>query len=422
MTETLFRREVLEARQGQWLGTILLTGGRTQRLFALFAALAVAGVVALLFTAEMPRRAHLIGWLMPREGLARVFAPQPGVVSQLLVHEGQRVRQGQTLMVISTELRSASLGATSEQVARTLQAQRLAYQGELQQLDLLQSKEESGLRARIRALTDEESYLTAEIAAQQKRLDLARANEAKIRSLREQGIVSDQQMQQSRDVALEHETTLKGLQRTRARTISDRAGLEGELAQLPFRIASQKSAIERSTAQIDAEIAEAETRRGIAIVAPQSGTVSSLQVERGGRADTSAPLLSIVPNAASLVAQVFAPSRAIGFLRPGQLVYLQYDAFPYQRFGHHQGRIGNVSRAPVSPAELPQQLTALSSPAGEPLYRITVDLPSQSLRFQNERLPLQPGMRLEADVVIERRKLITWIIDPLLTVRSKWNQ
>lgn len=422
MTETLFRREVLEARQGQWLGTVLLTEGAAQRLFALFALISIAGVVALLMIAEMPRRAHVVGWLMPREGLARVFAPQSGVVSQLLVQEGQRVRQGQTLLVISTELRSAALGATSEQVARTLHAQRSAYEMELQQLELLQTREASGLQTRIRALNDEESYLSAEIAAQQKRLDLARSNESKIRALREQGIVSEQQMQQSRDGSLEHETTLKGLQRTRARTISDRAELEGALAQLPFRSATQKSAIERSIAQIDAEIAEAETRRGIAIVAPQSGTISSLQVERGGRADTSAPLLSIVPNASSLVAQVFAPSRAIGFMRPGQTVYLQYDAFPYQRFGQHQGRISSVSRAPVSPAELPQQLTAVPAASGEPVYRIVVNLPSQSLRFHEERLALQPGMRLEADVVLEHRKLIMWIIDPLLSVRSKWSQ
>lgn len=422
MTETLFRREVLEARQGQWLGTVLLTEGTAQRLFALFALLSIAGVVALLVIAEMPRRAHVVGWLMPREGLARVFAPQPGVVSQLLVQEGQRVRQGQTLLVISTELRSAALGATSEQVARTLRAQRSAYEMELQQLELLEAREASGLRTRIRALNDEESYLSGEIAAQQKRLDLARSNESKIHALREQGIVSEQQMQQSRDGSLEHETTLKGLQRTRARTISDRAELEAALAQLPFRSATQKSAIERSIAQIDAEIAEAETRRGIAIVAPQSGTISSLQVERGGRADTSAPLLSIVPNASSLVAQVFAPSRAIGFMRPGQTVYLQYDAFPYQRFGQHQGRISSVSRAPVSPAELPQQLTAVPAASGEPVYRIVVDLPSQSLRFHEERLALQPGMRLEADVVLEHRKLIMWIIDPLLSVRSKWSQ
>lgn len=422
MTETLFRREALEARQGQWLGTVLLTEGIAPHLFAIFALLAIAGVMALLLFAEMPRRAHVVGWLMPREGLARVFAPQPGVVSQLLVQEGQRVRQGQTLLVISTELRSAALGATSEQVTRTLRAQRSAYESELQQLDALEGRESSGLRARIKALNDEENYIAGEIAAQQKRLDLARVNESKIRALREQGIVSDQQMQQSRDSSLEHETTLKGLQRTKARTISDRAELEAALAQLPFRSATQRSSIERSIAQIDAEIAEAETRRGIAIVAPQSGTISSLQVERGGRADTTAPLLSIVPNASSLVAQVFAPSRAIGFLRPGQSVFLQYDAFPYQRFGHHEGTISSVSRAPVSPAELPQQLTAVSAAAGEPVYRIIVDLPSQSLRFHDERLPLQPGMRLEADVVLEHRKLVMWIIDPLLSVRSKWSQ
>lgn len=359
---------------------------------------------------------------MPRDGLARIFTPQPGVVSKLLVSEGQRVQQGQTLLEISTELRSVALGATNEQITRTLAQQKVAYEGEIQQLHSLEAKETLGLKRRIRALSDETSLLEAEIRAQQKRVDLAKNNENRLLPLRTQGIVSEQQLQQARDATLEQETALKSLQRAKARTISDHAELEGELAQLPFRFAGQRSALERNIAQLEAETAQAEMRRGIAIVAPQSGTVSSLQVELGGRADVAAPLLSIVPEESTLVAQVFAPSRAIGFLRSGQPVHLQYDAFPYQQFGHHEGRISSVAWAPISPADLPPQLNSLSTPTGEPLYRITVELPSQHLSYQSKQLPLQPGMRFEADVVLERRRLISWMLDPLLTVRAKWNQ
>jgi hypothetical protein len=40
-----------------------------------------------------------------------------------------------------------------------------------------------------------------------------------------------------------------------------------------------------------------------------------------------------------LQAEIYIPSRAIGFVKPGQEVRLLYDAFPYQRFGAYRGRV-----------------------------------------------------------------------------------
>jgi membrane fusion protein len=51
-----------------------------------------------------------------------------------------------------------------------------------------------------------------------------------------------------------------------------------------------------------------------------------------------------------------------------------------------------------------------------------VSLESQMITAYGQSLPLQPGMQLEADVVIERRRLIEWILDPLFTLTGKWNR
>src|SRR5512132_1634963 len=123
----------------------------------------------------------------------------------------------------------------------------------------------------------------------------------------------------------------------------------------------------------------AEARRRIVIPAPQDGTVTAIQAEPGGRADTTVPLLSIVPTGSKLEAQLFSPSRAIGFVRPGQRVRLRYQAFPYQKFGQYEGIVAFVSRSAISPGELTQQLAGLTSlyRANEPVYCITVSLAHQ---------------------------------------------
>jgi membrane fusion protein len=80
----------------------------------------------------------------------------------------------------------------------------------------------------------------------------------------------------------------------------------------------------------------------------------------------------------------------------------------------------------LSPGELPPQLASLTSlignaagAAAEPIYRITVDLARQSVTAYGAQVPLQPGMALEADVALERRRLFEWVLDPLYAVTGQ---
>jgi membrane fusion protein len=135
-------------------------------------------------------------------------------------------------------------------------------------------------------------------------------------------------------------------------------------------------------------------------------------------------VLSIVPAGAKLQAQLFSPSRAIGFVHPGQHVLLRYQAFPYQKFGYYEGVVADISRSAVNPAELSHQLAGLSSlfTPNEPIFRITVSLAKQTVLAYGKPVPLQPGMQLEADVLIESRRLIEWVFDPLFTLTGTWHR
>jgi membrane fusion protein len=126
-----------------------------------------------------------------------------------------------------------------------------------------------------------------------------------------------------------------------------------------------------------------------------------------------------VPSGATLEAHLYAPSRSVGFVRAGQQVLLRYRAYPYQKFGHHRGVISSVSRTAIDPSELPAGFAAAGAPA-EPLYRITVRLERQFVSAYGEDVRLQPGMQLDADVVLERRRLYEWVLDPIYALTGTW--
>ena len=98
---------------------------------------------------------------------------------------------------------------------------------------------------------------------------------------------------------------------------------------------------------------------------------------------------------------------------------LRYQAFPYQKFGHQSGRVLQVAKAPLQPSELAAMPLAGGAASGEPLYRITVQLDKQDVAAYGSTQALAPGMQLDADVVLDRRRLIEWIFEPVLGIASR---
>ena len=418
----LFRAEVLAERQSHWLGTVLLTPRLSHRCFVVFATLAAAAVLGLLFTADFTRTARINGWLMPQEGLVRVFAPRPGVVTALYVKEGVEVRKGDRLLALSAELQSAALGATQAEIARSLRLRRQNLLEEQHRQERLLAQQQRALTSRISVLRSEQAQIEREIALLKSRVGIAVHSFDLHRSLRDQGFVSDMKLQQVEAEKLEQYARVGALERQQITMRRELIALESELQDLPFRTKREIAATERNIAEVEQELAQAEAQREIVVLAPQDGVATSILAEPGGNAGIAGPLLSIVPAGTVLEAHLYSPSRAVGFVRPGQRVLLRYQAYPYQKFGHYDGVVASVSRSAVSPGELPPQLAGFggSRETNEPVYRITVTLTSQTVTAYGEQVPLQPGIQLEADVAIDKRRLIEWMLDPLYTLTGKW--
>jgi membrane fusion protein len=419
----LFRPEVLAARQTQWLGTVMLAPRASFRLFTLFAVLAAAAIVALLSLGQFTRTSRVNGWLLPQEGLIRVQAPRPGIVVSLGVKEGSQVRVGDRLLTLSDELQSARLGPTQAQITQRLDERRASMAEERRQQRRLLAQQDRALANRVATLRSEGEQIDREIGLLRERVAIAARSEALHRKQHDEGFISEMRLQQVQSELLEQRARLAAAEGSRLAKARERMNVEAERADLPLKLGRDTALLDRSIAQLEQERAEAEARREIVVVAPHDGTVTAIHAVLGAKADTGTPLLSIVPPTSRLEAHLYAPSRAIGFVRPGQRVQLRYQAFPYQRFGHHEGVVAAVSRAALSPGELPAQLAGLTSltgaaagAGGEPIYRITVSLASQSVTAYGAQVPLQPGMALEADVALERRRLFEWVLDPLYAV------
>lgn len=420
-SDKLFRAEAVAEQRDRWLGTVLILPKLSHTVLTALAVLIAGGAIGLLTFGEYTRKARISGWLAPEQGLIQIVAPISGVLTRVHAQEGLQVEAGTPLAVLSVERRSEALGATQGEVVRQLRTRRDSLLVERDRHAALSAKQAAVLTARLSAIETEARNIEKEFALQRDRLELAERAAVRQRALRERHLATENTWLAAQEDALDQALALQTLERTRMTVARTRLEVEAALAEVPLREQMQLAEIDRAAAALEQQLAEAEAHREIVITAPERGTVTALQSALGSSVDPDKPLMTLVPAGSNLEAQLYGPSRAIGFVRSGQQVLLRYHAYPYQKFGQYAGVVKNVSRTTIGPAELsglPAEHPGLR-PVGEPLYRITVTLASQTALAYGEKAPLQPGMQLEADVAIETRRIYEWVLDPLYSLTGR---
>jgi membrane fusion protein len=353
---------------------------------------------------------------VPERGVLRLVAPQEALLLERRVAEGSHVRTGDVLFVLSLD-RAAASGDTQAAVQRSLSARELSLDKAAAQQQALTDSQWATLTRRLADMQREQAALGAELALAQQRIQLAEEARARVESLRNDNFVSNAQVQAKTEDLLGLQAQRQALERQRSAHVREMAALEAQRRDLPLDNARKLGEIERDRAELAQLGAESEARRRLVVRAPQDGVVSGLIAQPGQTVTPGVALASLVPAGAKLQAHLYAPSSAVGFLRAEQPVLLRYDAFPYQKFGSQQGRIEQVSLAPLSGTELAGPSAPLS--VREPMYRIAVTLARQDIAAGAEVRPLVPGMQLEADVPIERRRLYEWLFAPVLGVAKR---
>lgn len=418
---SLFRPEVIEGRQQAWLGSIQLVRPVPLALLTLFVFVAAVLVGVFLVEGRYTRKAHVTGYLVPDRGVLRLVPPQAGRVAQSHVTEGQSVRQGDLLFILSVD-RSTLEGDTQATVLQSLAARRASLQEATRRAARLREEQAEALDRQIAHMRQELAQMDAEAEVYRQQLALKEQELAQYESLKDANFVSPAHLRTKKAEVLEVRAKLQGLAVRRATSLRDMAAVESRRRELPLQAMGSLGEIERELALLDEAAAENEARRQVVIRAPEDGIVTAVLADKGDSVSPGAALASLLPADAKLQAQLFAPSSAVGFVRPGQQVQLRYQAFPYQKFGHHVGRVLRVSRTPLHASELanlPLPESLKEAPAAEPLYRITVVVDQQSVQAYGQPHPLVAGMQLEADVMLDRRRLIEWIFEPLLSLTGR---
>lgn len=411
MKTSLFRSEALHARTYQWAGNVVLAHPIPLRAAALISALLLATFGCFLSMGQYTRKVRVTGSLVPTTGAIKVVAPQFGRVQSCQVREGETTAVGRVMFELSAQ-RSSEGGDLDQRIEVALASRRESMtQEKVLQIQQLRHREQS-LQARQTLGQAEISRLIQERKLQDARIASAEDMYKRYVTLRRQGFVSELQLSQIENDYNEQLARRQTLERNSLATQRDLLQLQEDAQEIDGQIHLNEAQTARNVASVEQEMAEHQGRSRIQVLAPVSGTVTALPFEPGQSVQAGATLATILPAGSKLEAHLMVPSRAIGFVEAGQHVLLRMAAFPYQKFGSISGVIQRVERSPIG--ESTDTGTAATSQA-EPVYRVMVTLEEQAVKAYGKQQPFRAGMTLEADIRQDRRRLIEWIVDPILS-------
>ena len=373
------------------------------------------------------------------EGSTKIIQPAiSGVVTNINVHEGQRVKKGETLLALDKttaekDVATVSQSLNTARVERDI-LRRLAVGGNTD--DIINNVD----------LPDEAKAMLRQFASSQTALSAARQQAAN-------GTISNyqQQLQFNQQAKNQLETNAQNLKNRKAEIEKqlpnanpvDKLRLQNELSNIDQRITSadsavlgqnqqllqSQSALTQAQNQSQTQIAETNSafnnqiittekriielennlvkaRQVLAqttITAPVNGTVLSLTVKTiGGVVNAGQQLAQIVPEKVPLYVDAALDNQDIGFVKPGQRVVVKVATYPFQRYGYLEGTVENIS-----PDAIQDDKKGL-------IYKAKIKLNDEKSSKQNQ-LKLLPGMSVSAEITTGQRRIIEFFLDPLMT-------
>jgi HlyD family secretion protein len=390
------------------------------------------------------------GKLVPSSYLKIVQPAEQGIVKEILVKEGEAVREGQVLIRMDPVLTEADVKAIrtdyhNKAIAlRRIDAQ-LAGKSFLRGKDepealfvQVRAQYEANVRAYENALAQERSVL------EKARHDLAaaQATKAKLEQVLPHYLEQERAFEKlARDgfagrilytdkqrERIEREQDLRTQEST---ILANRALIEQSerrIAQIAadYRRSLQTERVEAAAQAEKArqELVKHEHRYGLLeLRAPQPGVVKDLATHTVGT--VAAPgtiLMTLVPENDDMLAEVWVSNQDVGFVRPGQEVKLKLVAFQFQKYGMIEGKVRRVSadatEAP-SPNTRSDALTGRDRPMGPLAYRALVDLKSQTLAVDKESYRVSSGMQVAGEIHLGTRSILEYLLSP---VRKAWHE
>ena len=400
-------------------------------------------VVALLtwsFLGHINEVAVAAGKVIPSGQVKTVQVKNKGIVKEILVEEGQLVKEGDVLVVLDPTTTSADYDSLKKRAAYyKLDLQRLTAELTQQpfvpeedpdleahdlaaELALYQSRTsdyKTQRQSRLDIIEQKMARLQATQANYEKYaqvLAIEQEKEARLTELMEQDAISEFQLLEQQSSTIQYEKNAQA-------ELDSINSIRAEIAEAQQNLANVDASYHKDimTAMVEAKkeyytVTEAikkadEDSRMATIYAPISGRVYNLNIHTlGGIVTDAQPLMQIVPEDVKLEFEVYADNKDIGFIKVGQEAEVKFETFNFQKFGMYKAEVMEISADAVNEPSNPQQ---------DKKFKLILDPTSNDINVYGQPAKIEIGMSVSAEIKIKEKRIIDFFLDPFRRYTSE---
>lgn len=383
--------------------------------------------------------ASATGRMVPEGSIKTVQPASSGVVTDIKVSEGQRVKQGDLLIQLDDSIAKADVQVAEQALTvarleqdiltKTLVGENVATTVNAADIpDNVKSHLIAFANSRVSAIEVQRQLLLSGVSSAQQQVEIQRHS----RRLTEENIARLRVQEQELKDDLENASTLfdEASIRNDLRLVQQQiASLNSSLATHDRQIAQAQAGVNEANSQLNvygaetretaySSIVDSEKRiaelenilakakqaaEQMSIKAPVDGTILSLATKTiGGVVTAAQPVVEIVPEGTKLVVDATVQNKDIGFIQIGQPVVIKVDAYSFQRYGYLRGAVKDIS-----PDAINDQQQGL-------VYRMSVEIDGSETSKKNT-VNIEPGMSVTAEITTGNRRIIEFFLDPLMT-------
>ncbi len=385
---------------------------------------------------QVDKVTHATGRVIPSVENQVVQHLEGGIIAEVLVREGERVRAGQVLMRISDQFNTADVNnATTDVVSRQIRLARLVAEiagaanfevdpALAAQAPHIAASETGLFSARRSQLNQELAVIDSQIRAHNSEIA---SIEARLQSLRAEEQIQRERMTlleaaaardaASRQEVLDRQATVEQLRTRISDSQTSIPQIRAQAAEAASRAASARARFiaeaEQEAAELRVELAQAEqsltafadrTARA-EVRAPMDGVIKEIFVQTvGGVIRGGDPLIEITPLDERILIEARLPPQDRADVWPGQEATVKISAYDFATFGGLDALVVDISP------------DAIQDPQGEAYFRVRLSADGSS--FGEDR-PVIPGMTADVDIRAGRRTILSYLISPIQDVTER---
>ncbi len=350
--------------------------------------------------ARIDQISHARGQVIAAAKTQQIQSAIDGVIEKIYVHEGDKVKRGDDLVLLErsqaeaayedSEAKVAALKATLVRLEAEVYGKPLKFDEKLKkEYPEFVENQKALFQRRQQALHDDIKALEESLALAKEELNL------NLPLLKSGDIGATEIIRLKRQIA-----DLKGkITNTRNKYFqesqADMTKAEEELSTREQELADKKITLERTH-----------------ITSPMNAIVKNIIITtRGARVRPGDVIMELVPFGDELIIEAKMSPADISFVKPGQLAAVKLDAYDYSIYGMFHGKVKYIS---------PDALKERTAEGEKYYFRVLISMPEPVLTAKNgKKIELTPGMTAQINIITGNRSVLTYLTKPIIKTFSE---